>query len=226
MDPVSSVPDPGSGPDPGTASGVEPPIKTMSLQAPPSAVSPWAWGILALLFWMHVLVSIDRWVLAIVLPQLSDGLKLSEIQAGWLSTVLLLAFAISSPLVGYFADRIYRPRLLAIGFAIWSLATVATGLARSYLQLQAARAVVGVGGSDLRGRRPDDAHGLVSAHEPRPSAGVVLHGDAGGGGARIVSRCGMRHDGRLAVGISDRGCSRPRTGSGRVGTAGPGPRDE
>jgi MFS transporter, Spinster family, sphingosine-1-phosphate transporter len=96
---------------------------------------------------MHVLVSIDRWVLAIVLPQLSDGLKLSEVQAGWLSTVLLLAFAISSPVVGYVADRIYRPRLLAIGFAIWSLATVATGLAQSYLQLQAARAVVGVGGA-------------------------------------------------------------------------------
>jgi predicted MFS family arabinose efflux permease len=94
---------------------------------------------------MHLLDSIDRWVLAIVLPQLSEGLKLSEIQAGWLSTILLLAFAISGPWIGYLADRVRRPRLLAIGFAIWSLATVATGMARSYVTLVAARAVVGVG---------------------------------------------------------------------------------
>ena len=94
---------------------------------------------------MHVLVSIDRWVLAVVLPQLSSGLELSEVQAGWLSTVLLLAFAISSPPIGYLADRMRRPRLLAIGFAVWSLAAVATGMARSYHTLVVARAVVGVG---------------------------------------------------------------------------------
>ena len=168
-------------PKPGTASGVEPPIKTMSLQAPPSAASPWAGGILALLFWMHVLVSIDRWVLAIVLPQLSDGLKLSEVQAGWLSTVLLLAFAMSSPLVGYFADRIYRPRLLAIGFAIWSLATVATGLAQSYLQLQAPRTVVGVGGATFG---VVALTMLMDLFRARSAGGCWRRssGDAGGGG--------------------------------------------
>ena len=76
---------------------------------------------------MHVLDWIDRWLLAAVLPQISEELNLSELQAGWLSTVLLLGLAAASLPVGYLADRLRRPRLLGIGFAIWSLATVATG---------------------------------------------------------------------------------------------------
>ena len=87
------------------------------------------------------------WLLAAVLPQISEELNLSETQAGWLSTVLLLGLAAASPPVGYLADRMRRPRLLAMGFAVWSVATVATGLARSYDQLQLARALVGVGGA-------------------------------------------------------------------------------
>ena len=39
----------------------------------------------------------------------------------------------------YFADRLNRPRLLAVGIAVWSLATVGTGLANTYEQLQIAR---------------------------------------------------------------------------------------
>src|SRR5205807_204620 len=74
-------------------------------------------------------------------------LQLSETQAGWLSTVLLLGFTVGGPPIGYLADRLRRPRLLAIGFALGSLATVGTGLARTYDQLQAARVLVGVGGA-------------------------------------------------------------------------------
>jgi len=96
---------------------------------------------------MHLLDSVDRWLLASVLRQVSDELEIAETEAGWLSTVLLLAFAISCPVIGYLADRMRRARLLAVGFAIWSLATVATGLASSFEQLEAARALVGVGGA-------------------------------------------------------------------------------
>ncbi len=61
--------------------------------------------------------------------------------------MLLLGLAAASLPIGYLADRLRRPRLLAMGFAVWSLATVATGLARSYDQIQVARALVGVGGA-------------------------------------------------------------------------------
>ena len=209
MDQGSAVPQPGSGIDRGRASGAAPALESIG---PPAAVSPWAWGILGLLLAMHLLDSIDRWVLAAVLPQISTGLDLSAIQAGWLSTVLLIGFAISGPPIGYLADRIRRPRLLAVGFAIWSLATVATGLARSYLELQAARALVGVGGGDLRGRRPDTPDGPFPAHWPRPGAGVLLPGGAAGSGAGNEPGRGLRPVGRLANRVPRRRCPRPGAG--------------
>jgi MFS family permease len=94
-----------------------------------------------------MLDSFDRWLLPPVLRSVSLELKLTDAQAGWLATVLLLSYAIWSPMVGYLADRLNRPRLLAVGIAVWSLATVGTGLAQSSLQLQMARVLVGIGGS-------------------------------------------------------------------------------
>jgi MFS transporter, Spinster family, sphingosine-1-phosphate transporter len=134
-----------------TGSAGVPATSVATSSTPPGSakapVPPWAWGTLLLLFAMNLLTSIDLWLLARVLPEVRPELKLSETQAGWLPTVLLLAFAVWSPALGYLADRWRRPRLLAIGFALWSLAAVGTGLARSYEQLQIARALVGAGGA-------------------------------------------------------------------------------
>jgi MFS family permease len=108
----------------------------------------WSAGLVfLLLFVMHLLDSVDRWLLAAVLPQMSEELRLDSSQAGWLSTALLLGFAVACPVVGILADRVSRPRLLALGLTTWSLATVATGLATNYEQLQAARVLTGAGGA-------------------------------------------------------------------------------
>jgi MFS family permease len=110
-------------------------------------IPTWAWGIFAVLFVAHLLDSVDRSLLPAILRPVSQELELTDTQAGWLATVLLLCFAIWSPFVGYLADRLRRPRLLALGIALWSLATVGTGLARTHQQIQLARALVGVGGA-------------------------------------------------------------------------------
>jgi MFS transporter, Spinster family, sphingosine-1-phosphate transporter len=139
----SSIGSPGSGlaSDPDTAK------ETMNRPIAAPRVARWAWGVLAILFAMQMLDSVANWLLAAVLPQVSEELKLSEPQAGWLSSAWLLALAVASPPVGYLADRVRRPRLLAMGFAVWSVATIGTGLTRSYDQLQLARALAGVGGA-------------------------------------------------------------------------------
>jgi predicted MFS family arabinose efflux permease len=133
------------------ASGSLPEAPVPVVESRPAAGLPvtpqWAWWLLLLLCTMNFFDSVDRWLLAAVLPKVRKELELSESQGGWLSTVVLLSLAVASPLVGYLVDRIKRPRLLALGFAIWSLATVSTGLARSNDQIQVARAVVGVGGA-------------------------------------------------------------------------------
>ncbi len=144
------TPDPEARPGAGPELGAEPigdaPMQVAGrIKTAFGSVPRWGWGVLALMFAMHLLDSVDRWLLASVLRQVSQELEIDEPQAGWLSTVLLLAFAVSCPVVGYLADRMRRARLLAVGFAVWSLATVATGLAATFEQLEAARSLVGVG---------------------------------------------------------------------------------
>jgi MFS transporter, Spinster family, sphingosine-1-phosphate transporter len=145
-------PGPGSTAEPAAGPGAGPPADANLREAPPPGAGPiavrlWAWGVLALCFAMHALDAADVWLLASVLPRVKQELALEEAQAGWLATWLLVAAAVAGPTVGYLADRLNRSRLLAISFAAWSLAVVATGLARSYDQIQAARAVAGAGGA-------------------------------------------------------------------------------
>ena len=113
----------------------------------PGVTGRWVWGVFGILFLVHLLESVDRWLLPAVLRPVSEELGLTDAQAGWLATVLLISHAVWAPIVGYFADRLRRPRLMAIGIAVWGLATVGTGLARSYTEAQMARGLVGIGGS-------------------------------------------------------------------------------
>ena len=135
----------GSGAVPGFSSG---PRSDGLFAAPGKGITArWAWGVFAVLFLVHLLESLDRWLLPAVLRPVSEELELTNVQAGWLATVLLISYALWGPFVGSMADRLRRPRLMAVGIAVWSLATVGTGLARSYNEMQLARALVGIGGS-------------------------------------------------------------------------------
>ncbi|WP_250846998.1 MFS transporter [Aquisphaera insulae] len=106
-----------------------------------------AWTVLAVAVGSRLLDSTDRWLLPAVARPLCEELSLTDAQGGWLATILLLGYAAWSPVAGYLADRVHRPRLLAVGIAVWGLATVGTGLARNYDELQVARGLVGVGGA-------------------------------------------------------------------------------
>src|SRR5439155_21454648 len=113
VDQASTEPGPGTVTEPGSGAGagLDPSSRPPGLPAA-GAVPRWAWGAFALLFVMHLLDSAERWLLTAVLPQVSQELQLSETQAGWLSTVLLLGFTAGGPPIGYLADRLRRPRLL------------------------------------------------------------------------------------------------------------------
>ena len=60
----------------------------------------WAWGVFAVLFLVHLLESLDRWQLPAVLRPLSEELELTDAQAGWLATVLLISYALWGPFAG------------------------------------------------------------------------------------------------------------------------------
>ncbi len=97
---------------------------------------------------LNLLNYLDRFVLSAVLPKVQDDLHLSNFVGGSLATVFIIVYFVTSPVFGSLADRAGtggRTRLVTLGIVVWSLATIASGLAHDTWSLLAARAVVGVG---------------------------------------------------------------------------------
>jgi MFS family permease len=90
---------------------------------------------------------VDRGNLATAAPLMKDELHLSASQIGVLFSAFFWTYIPSQILAGWMAERINAYRTLAIGVAIWSLATVASGVATSFAFLIALRLVLGVGES-------------------------------------------------------------------------------
>ena len=121
---------------------------------PPSvSAQPWpapktAWRTLWILSLVLGLSQVDRNILSLLLQPIKDDLKFTDAQMGLL---IGLAFSIiylflSFPL-SRLSDRGNRRTMVALGVAVWSLATAACGLTRSFWPMFAARAGVGAGES-------------------------------------------------------------------------------
>src|SRR6266542_3168305 len=101
---------------------------------------------LAVLTLINLFNYLDRYVVSSLVESLKKSeLQLSDTQLGSLMTGFFLVYMLTSPVFGTLGDRRGRPRLLAMGVGIWSVATALGGLARSFAGLFAARAAVGVG---------------------------------------------------------------------------------
>ncbi|MBV8203320.1 MAG: MFS transporter, partial [Acidobacteria bacterium] len=103
----------------------------------------WALGVLTLINLFNYL---DRYVPAALVEDLRRSeLHVSDTQSGLLMSGFILVYMVTSPVFGALGDRGRRPRIVALGIALWSLATGLAGLARSFAGLLVARSAVGVG---------------------------------------------------------------------------------
>lgn len=87
----------------------------------------------------------DRYVGAAASPRIQKEFHLSDTQVGLLGSAFLLVYAVAAVPFGYWADRGVRKTVVAAGVAIWSVATLFTGFARSFPQLFVSRAFLGIG---------------------------------------------------------------------------------
>lgn len=109
-----------------------------------------AWGMVGLLFLAGVFSVIDRGVLAIVVDPVRRDIGIGDEQIALLQGLAFgLFYAVMGMPMGLLADRISRKRLVAGGIALWSVATVASGLAQGFGWLFAARLMVGLGEAAL-----------------------------------------------------------------------------
>lgn len=100
---------------------------------------------LLLLTTVNLLNYLDRWLLAALLPLIERSFGLSHFQSGVLSSAFVVGYCLFSPLFGYLGDRLSRPRLMALGVLVWSVATLLAGAATGFTMLLIARVLVGAG---------------------------------------------------------------------------------
>jgi MFS family permease len=90
---------------------------------------------------------VDRGNLATAAPLIKDQLRLSSTQIGVLLSAFFWSYVPAQILAGWLAERINPYRTLAIGLAIWSIATALCGVATGFATLIALRIVLGLGES-------------------------------------------------------------------------------
>ena len=157
------------------------PLSSPAAMAPPPAGTPPAVSrpllsgpagrALLVLALINLLNYLDRFVVSALAESLKRSeLQLTDTQLGLLMTGFVVVYMLASPLFGRLGDRGPRPRLVALGVFIWSLATVLAGFAGSFIALFLARAVVGIGEAAYGTIAPS----LLADLYPRSQRGRVL----------------------------------------------------
>lgn len=112
---------------------------------PPADSLPGARYAVVVLTAMNLLNYLDRYVPSAVKELVKADLHLTDAQTSLPLTSFVWVYMLASPIFGAMADRVSRPKLIAIGVALWSLATAGAALATTFWVFLAARALVGVG---------------------------------------------------------------------------------
>lgn len=101
--------------------------------------------ILFILTGLNLFNYLDRFVLSAVLTPLQKELAINDGQAGRLVTAFMIGYFVTSPFFGWLGDRFPRKWLIAAGIFVWSLGTVLTGFAPTFVSMICFRVLVGLG---------------------------------------------------------------------------------
>ena len=105
------------------------------------------WRIVALLFFATTINYIDRQVLGLLKPVISEDIALSESEYGYIVSAFQAAYAIGMLMAGRFIDKFGTRISYTIAIAVWSLAGCLHAAAANFFHLAAARFMLGVGES-------------------------------------------------------------------------------
>ena len=104
-----------------------------------------AWFAFAMTIALMVFDYVDRQVIVSLFPHMKQDWGLSDKELGALVSVVSITIALGALPVALFADRTSRVKSIVVMASLWSLATISCMFTRSYGQLLAARAMIGLG---------------------------------------------------------------------------------
>lgn len=143
---------------------------------PADAMSPhrfYRWELLALLFVAFFFHQGDRAIFGVVLSAIKSDLHLTDAQLGMVGTVLFMTLAILMPLTGYIGDIWSRKWIITASVTFWSVATMATGMARGLIGLVMFRSVATAGGESFYAPA---AYSLIAQyHKKTRSLALSIH---------------------------------------------------
>src|SRR5689334_16359423 len=135
------------------------------------AQARYAWYVVGVLTLANVSGFLDRQVLSLLVPAIERDLRLSDTQMSYL---IGLSFSVFYTVLGlpiaWWADRANRRTVMMVGVSLWSVMTMACGLASTYPRLLLARIGVGVGEATLNA----PSVSLIADYFPRERVGVAM----------------------------------------------------
>lgn len=141
---------------------------------PDTSKAFYKWEVVLLLWVAYFLNQGDRQVFNTVLPHIQDFLGASDATMGLISTCFNIFFACTVPFAGFFADRISRKKIIVFSVALFSVATVFTGLANTVFLMILMRSVSTGMGEAMFG--PTYPAIIASWHQPATRARAMsLH---------------------------------------------------
>jgi EmrB/QacA subfamily drug resistance transporter len=153
-----------------------------------AAVSRARWVALAVVCTGSLMNVLDTTIVGVALPAIRGDLGFSQASLAWVVNAYLLAFGGFLLLGGRLGDLFGYRRMFSAGIAVFTLASLACGLAAGQQMLLAARAVQGLGGAAASAA----ALSLVVSLFPDPAGrakamGVAGMVSAGGGSIGVLA---------------------------------------
>jgi predicted MFS family arabinose efflux permease len=102
------------------------------------------WYVMIVVFILLVADFMTRLAIAPLFPLIKKEFDISDAQLGLLSTIVLVTVTICAIPLSYLIDRWRRGKMISLMALVWSLASLASGLASNYATLFASRATLGV----------------------------------------------------------------------------------
>src|SRR5207344_1949760 len=152
------------------------------------------WLALVVLCLGDLMIVLDTTIVNVALPSIKDSLGFSEASLAWVVNAYLLTFGGFLLLGGRLGDLFGHRRLFIAGIALFTVASLACGLAGSQAALIGARAVQGVGGAVVSAVALALIMGLFTEPAERAKAMGVFGFVAAGGGSIGVLLGGVLTD--------------------------------